>query len=73
VSLLSESFDDECEVEETEEEYVEFLEAREGSLEDLESEEESLDFVALLVESPVVFPWVGAIGLWRGQLGSGMS
>jgi hypothetical protein len=60
VFTLSESFDDECEVEEAEVEYVGFLEAREEAL---ESAEEALDFVALIVESPVVLPWVDAIGL----------
>jgi hypothetical protein len=49
-------FDDEGEVEEAEEKDIEFLEAREDSAEAFESPEEPLDFVALLVESAVVFP-----------------
>ena len=54
MSLLSESFDDECEVEETEAEYVGFLEAREDSSEALGPAEVPLDLVALPVESSVV-------------------
>ena len=53
---LAKGFDDEGEVEEAEEEDIEFLEAREDSAEAFESPEEPLDFVALLVESAVVFP-----------------
>jgi hypothetical protein len=62
---LAKGFDDEGEVEEAEEEDIEFLEAREDSAEAFESPEKPLDFVALLVESEVVFPGLDAVGLWR--------
>src|ERR1700730_18925567 len=61
---LAKCFDDEGEVEEAEEEDIEFLEAGEDSAEAFESPEEPLDFVALLVESAVVFPGLDAVGLW---------
>ena len=64
---LAKRFDDEGEVEEAEEEDIEFLEAGEDSAEAFESPEESLDFVALLVESAVVFPGLDAVGLWRND------
>src|SRR5258707_13166717 len=47
-----------------EEEDIEFLEAGEDSAEAFESPEEPLDFIALLVESAVVFPGLDAVGLW---------
>jgi hypothetical protein len=56
VFALAKRFDDEGEVEEAEEVDIEFLEAGKDSAEAFESPEEPLDFVALLVESAVVFP-----------------
>jgi hypothetical protein len=70
VFTLAKGFDDEGEVEEAEEEDIEFLEAGEDSAEAFESPEEPLDFVALLVESAVVFPGLDAVGLWRKPPGS---
>jgi len=67
VFTLAKRFDDEGEVEEAEEEDIEFLEAGEDSAEAFESPEEPLDFVALLVESAVVFPGLDAVGLWRND------
>ena len=65
---LAKRFDDEGEVEEAEEEDIEFLEAGEDSAEPLlKSPEEPLDFVALLVEGAVVFPGLDAVGLWRND------
>ena len=64
---LSKGFDDEGEVEEAEEEDIEFLEAGEDSAEAFEPPEEPLDFVALFVESAVVFPGLDAVGLWRND------
>ena len=64
---LAKCFDDEDEVEEAEKEDIEFLEAGEDSAEAFESPEEPLDFVALLVESAVVFPGLDAVGLWRND------
>lgn len=60
---LTQCFDDEGEVEEAEEEDIEFLEAGEDSAEALEPAEELLDLVALLVEGAVVFPRIDAVGL----------
>jgi hypothetical protein len=54
VFTLAKRFDAEGEVEEAEEEDIEFLEAREDSAEAFESPEEPLDFIALFVESAVV-------------------
>jgi len=56
-----------CEVEETEEEDIEFLEAGEDSAEAFESLEEPLDFVALLLESAVVFQGLDTVRLWRNN------
>ena len=64
---LAKGFDDEGEVEEAEEEDIEFLETGEDSAEAFESSEEPLDFVALFVESAVVFPGFDAVGPWRND------
>ena len=64
---LAKRFDDEGEVEEAEEEDIEFLEAGEDSAEAFESPEESLDFVAFFVEGAVIFPRLDAVGLWRNH------
>jgi hypothetical protein len=56
VFTLAKRFDDEGKIEKSEEEEIEFLEAGEDSAEAFESREEPLDFVALLVESAVIFP-----------------
>jgi hypothetical protein len=61
---LAECFDDESEVEESEEERVEFLEAGEDSAETFKATEQSLDLVALLVKGTVVVP--GAMRLDLG-------
>ena len=58
---LAQGFDDEGEGEEAEEEDIEFLEAREDSAEAFEPSEQPLDFVALFVESAIVFPWLDAV------------
>ncbi len=67
---LAKRFDDEGEVEEAEEEDIEFLEAGEDSAKAFESPEEPLDFIALLVEGAVVFPGLDAVGLWAERPGS---
>jgi hypothetical protein len=54
--MLSEYFHDECEVEESEEEHVEFFEAGEDSAEASESSEEPLDLVAFPLKSAVEGP-----------------
>ena len=64
---LTQRFDDEGEVEESEEEDIEFLEAGEDSSEAFEPSEESLDLVALLVEGAVVFLRLDAVGLGRNH------
>ena len=60
---LSERFDHKGEGEEAEEDDIEFFEAGEGSTESFESTEEPLDFIALFIESAVVFSRLDAVGL----------
>ena len=60
---------DECEVDEAQEEGIEFLEAREDPPEALEPPEQALDLVAPLVFLPVVHPRI-APGLERRNHGS---
>ena len=60
---LTQRFDDEGEVEEAEEEDIEFLEAGEDSAKAFEPSEEPLDLVALFVECAVVLPRFNAVGL----------
>ena len=67
---LAKRFDDEGEVEEAEEEDIEFLEAGEDSAEAFESPEEPLDFVAFLVESAVVLPGLDAVRTLAERPGS---
>jgi hypothetical protein len=67
VFTLAKGFDDEGEVEEDEEEDIEFLEAGEDSAEVFESTEEPLDFVAFFVEGAVVFPGFDRVGLWQNH------
>ena len=57
---LSECFDDEGEAEEREEHAIQFLEAGEDAAVTLEAAEEALDFIAFLVEGPVVTPGINA-------------
>jgi hypothetical protein len=65
VLTLSERFDDESEAEESEEHAVLFLEAGEDAAVTLEAAEEALDFIAFLVEGPVVTSGINAIGFRR--------
>ncbi len=58
VLALTHPIDDECEQDESEEDGVEFLEAREDSAEALQTTKQPFDFVAPLVHLPVVLPWV---------------
>ena len=58
---LTKRFDDEGEVEEAEEEDIEFLEAGEDSTEALESSEEPLYLVARLVKGAIIFPRLDAV------------
>jgi hypothetical protein len=64
VLTLAKGLDDKGEVEEGEEEHVEFLEAGEEAAEAFQPGEEPLDLIALLVESGVVLPWLDGVGLW---------
>lgn len=64
---LSESFDDESEVEEADEEHIKFLEARKDPAKALEAPEQPLDLVALLLECAVVLPRFDAIGFGRNH------
>jgi hypothetical protein len=61
VFTLAKGFDDEGEVEEAEEEHVEFLEAGEEAAEALAPAEEPFDLVAFPVEDAVVLPRFDAV------------
>jgi hypothetical protein len=61
VLTLTEGLDDQGEVEESEENDIEFIEAGEDSAEAFESAEESLDHVALAVQGLVVLPRLQAV------------
>jgi hypothetical protein len=65
VLTLSQSLNDKGEVQESEEDHIEFLEAGEEAAEALQSTEEALNLVALLVESAVVLPGVQPVSLGR--------
>lgn len=67
VFTLSEGFDDESEVEEADEEHIEFLEPREDSAEALEASEQPFDFVAPPVEGAIILPRFDAVGLGRNH------
>jgi hypothetical protein len=62
VLTLSECFDNESEAEKRKEHAIEFLEAGEDATVTLEAAEETLDFIAFLVERPVIAPGLNAIG-----------
>ena len=62
---LSEGFDYESEAEKRKEHAIEFLEAGEDAAVTLEAAEETLDFIAFLVERPVIVPGLNAIGFGR--------
>jgi hypothetical protein len=65
VFTLSKCLDDEGEVEEGEEEYVELFEAGEDSSEAFEPAEEPFDLISFSVEAAVVLPRFDAVGLRR--------
>jgi hypothetical protein len=65
VLTLSDSFDNESEAEEREEYAIQFLEAGEDTTVALEPTEETLDFIALLVDGSVIAPGINAIGFGR--------
>jgi hypothetical protein len=65
VLTLSEGFDDESEAEKRKEHAIEFLEAGEDAAVTLEATEEALDFIAFLIERPVIAPGLNAIGFGR--------
>ena len=59
---LSERLDDEGEAEKAEEKAIQLLEAGEDTAVTLKAAKEALDFIAFLVECPVIVPRVDAIG-----------
>jgi len=61
VLTLTEGLDDQGEVEESEEDDIEFVEAREDAAEAFEPAEEPLDLVALAVQGLIVEPGMQAI------------
>ena len=60
---LSKGLDDEGEGDEGEEDTVQFLEAGEDAAETFQPAEEAFDFIAFLVEGPVVVP--GTLREWE--------
>ena len=62
---LSERFDDKSEAEKGEEQAIQFLEPGEDAAVALEAAEKALNFIAFLVECPVIAPRINAIGLGR--------
>ena len=64
---LTEGLDDESEVEETQKDDVEFIEAREDAAEAFESAEEPFDLIALAVHGFVVLPGLQAIASGRNH------
>ena len=62
---LPERFDDESEAEKRKKHTIQFLEAGEDATVTLEAAEETLDFIAFLVERPVIAPGINAIGFGR--------
>ena len=64
---LTEGLDDQGEVEESEEDDVEFIEAGEDAAETFESTEESLDLVAFAIHGFIVLPGLQAIAFGRND------
>ena len=62
---LSEGFDYETEAEKSKEHAIEFFEAGEDAAVTLEATEETLDFIAFLIERAVIAPGLNAIGFVR--------
>jgi hypothetical protein len=67
VFTLAKRFDDEGEVEEAEEEDIDFSKREKILRKPLSRRKSALDFVALLVERAVVYPGLDAVGLWRNH------
>ena len=62
---LSEGLDDQSEVEESQKDDVEFIEAREDAAEAFESAEKPLDLIALAVHGFIILPGLQAIASRR--------
>ena len=59
----SERFDDQREIDKGDKHHVEFLESRENASKSLQPSEQSLDLVASLVHSAIIFPRIDSIAL----------
>jgi len=66
VLTLSEGFDYESEAEKRKEHAIEFLEAGEDAAVTLEATEETLDFIAFLIERAVIAPRAQRDWIWAG-------
>ena len=64
---LPESIDDEREIDEGDEHYIQFVESREDAPEAFKTAEQSFHFVSAFVHFPIVFPRFKAIALWRNN------
>ena len=62
---LTESLDDENEMNEAREHDIEFFKAGKDAAEAFQTAEEAFDFMAFLVEGFVVFPRGNPVGFWR--------
>ena len=67
VFTLSESIDDEREVDEGDEHDIQFVESREDAPEAFETTEQPFHFVSAFVHFPIVFPRFKAVALWRNN------
>ncbi len=64
---LSEGLDDQGEIEESQKDDIEFIEAGEDAAETFESAEEPLDLIALAIDGFVVLPGLQAIAFGRNH------
>lgn len=62
---LSQTFDDQSEVDKGNEHYIEFVKTREDAPKALQAAEQSLDFVSTFVHFAVVLPGLNACTQWR--------
>jgi len=67
VLTLFEGFDDQNEIDNGEEDHIEFFESGEDAAEALQPAEEAFHFVTLLIEFAVVFPGIEPVGFWRNH------
>ena len=62
---LSKSLNDECKVDKSEKDNVEFLEAGKNAPEAFQTTQEPLHLIPFLVQLAILFPWVQPVRFWR--------